>query len=97
MKKSQFKELVIESYNKSKGNNLVGLVYGAVFTCGFHDILDIKEFVEISNPDMLHLKSKFTDVETDIYEWELENFKIKNSENTIYVKLKNKPEIAFMF
>lgn len=60
-------------------------------------ILDINKFVEISNPDMLHLRSKLTDVEADIYKWELENFKVKNSENTIYVKLKNKPEIAFMF
>lgn len=97
MENSKFKDLIIDSYNKAKEGNLVGLIYGAVSTYGFHDILDIKEFAKNANPDMLYLKSKLTDTEANIYKWGLEDFKVKESENTIYVKLKNKPEIAFMY
>ena len=46
---------------------------------------------------MLYLKSKLTDTEVDIYKWELEYYKIKSSESTIYVKLKNKMEVALMY
>lgn len=77
--------------------NLGGIVYGAVSTYEFSDLINIEEFAESSNPDMLHLKSKLTDVELDIYSWGLEDYKIKHSESTIYVKLKNKPEVALMY
>ena len=73
-------------YKKSKEGNLVGILYGAISTCGFSDITDIEEFLEIGNPDMLHLKSKLTDMEADIYKWELENYKVKD-----------KPEQPFMY
>jgi hypothetical protein len=46
---------------------------------------------------MLYLKSKLTDIEIDIYKWELEDHKIKSSESTIYVKLKNIMEVALMY
>jgi hypothetical protein len=46
---------------------------------------------------MLHLKSKLTGNEIDVYESELENYKIKASESTIYIKCKNKMEIAIMY
>ena len=49
------------------------------------------------NPDMLYLKSKLTGNEIDVYEWELENYKVKESENTIYIKCKNKMEAALMY
>lgn len=97
MQDGKFKDLVIKSYNKSKEGNLVGILYGAASTYGFSDLINIDEFAEVSNPDMLHLKSRLTDTEADIYSWELEDFKIKSSESTIYVKLKNKPEITFMY
>lgn len=44
--------------------------------------------MENINSDILYLKSKLTDTEIDIYKWELEDYKIKSSESTIYVKLK---------
>lgn len=52
---------------------------------------------EYLNDSMLYLKSKLTDTEVDIYKWELEYYKIKSSESTIYVKLKNKMEVALMY
>lgn len=97
MSDGKFKNLIIDAYNKAKEGNLVGIIYSAVSTYGFSDLIDIDGFVENSNPDMLHLKSKLTDTEVDIYKWELEDYKIKSSESTIYVKLKNKMEVALMY
>lgn len=97
MKDEKFKRLIMDAYNKSQERNLVGIIYGAISTYGFMDILDINGFLKNSNPDMLYLKSKLTDTEIDVYKWNLEDYKIKSSENTIYVKLKNKPEIALMY
>jgi len=97
MEASKFKSLIVDTYNKSKEEgNLVGILYGAVSTYGFSDIADIEGFVDSSNPDMLYLKSKITGQEVDVYKWELENYVIKTSESTIYVKLKNK-EVPLMY
>lgn len=97
MSDEKFKSLIIDAYNKSKNGNLVGIIYNAVSTYGFSDLIDIDGFAENSNPDMLHLKSKLTEIELDIYKWDLEDYKVKNSESTIYVKLKNKVEVALMY
>lgn len=93
----KFKNLIIDAYNKAKEGNLVGIVYSAVSTYGFRDLIDINGFAENINSSMLYLKSKLTNTELDIYEWELEDYKIKSSESTIYVKLKNKMEVALMY
>lgn len=91
MKNEKFKRLVVDAYKKSKeGGNLVGIVYSAVSTYGFSDLINVEEFVENSGADMLHLKSKLTDTEVDIYEYNLVDYKIKNDESTICIKLKNK-------
>lgn len=97
MKDGKFKSLVVDAYKKSKEGNLVGILYSAVSTYGFSELMDIDEFVKVGNPDMLHLKSKLTDVEVDVYEWKLEDYKVKNSERTIYIKLKNRMEVALMY
>lgn len=97
MKDGVFKNLIIDSYNRAKGGKLVGLLYGATVTYSFKDIIDIDDFVNSCNPDMLHLKSLITDLEVDIYEWALEYYKVKNNENAIYVKLKNQVEVAVKF
>ena len=97
MNDGKFKNLIIDTYNRAKEGNLVGIIYSAVSTYGFRDLIDIDEFAENSNPDMLHLKSKLTDAELDIYKWDLEDYKVKSSESTIYVKLKNKMEVALMY
>lgn len=97
MKNEKFKQLVVDAYKKSKeGGNLVGIVYSAVSAYGFSDLINVEEFVENSGADMLHLKSKLTDTEVDIYEYDLVDYKIKNGESTIYVKLRNR-EVPLMF
>lgn len=97
MKNEKFKQLVVDAYKKSKeGGNLVGIVYSAVSTYGFSDLINVGEFVENSGADMLYLKSKLTDTEVDIYEYDLVDYKIKNSESIIYVKLRNR-EVPLMF
>ena len=97
MKNEKFKQLIVDAYKKSKeGGNLVGIVYSSVSTYGFSDLINVEEFVENSGADMLHLKSKLTDTEVDIYEYDLVDYKIKNSESTIYVKLRNR-EVPLMF
>ena len=96
MKNEKFQNLIVDTYKKSKEGNLVGIVYSAVSTYGFSDLVNIEEFVKVSAADMLHLKSKLTGEEVDIYEYDLVDYKIKNSESTIYVKLRNK-EVPLMF
>lgn len=97
MKNEKFKQLVVDAYKKSKeGGNLVGIVYSAVSTYGFSELINIEEFAKVSAADMLHLKSKLTGEEVDIYEYDLVDYKIKNSESTIYVKLRNR-EVPLMF
>lgn len=97
MKNELFKNLILDAYKKAAEGNLVGILYGAISTTGFLDIRDINGFVENCNPDMLYLKSTLTGNEIDIYEYDLENYKIKESEDTIYIKCKNKMEKAIMY
>lgn len=94
MKDGKFKKLILDAYKKSSKGNLVGILYNAISTHGFSDMKDIDGFVENCNPDMLHLKSKLTGNEIDVYEWELENYKVKESESTIYIKCKNKISVV---
>lgn len=97
MKDGIFKSLIIDSYKKAQEGNLTGIVYGSILTVGYSEIEDINKFVEFMNQDMLHLKSRVTDYEIDVYSWELEDYKVKHGENTIYIKVKNKPEIPIMY
>lgn len=97
MKDGIFRNLILDAYKKSSEGNLVGILYNAVSTHGFSDIKNIDGFVKNCNLDMLYLKSKLTGNEIDVYEWELENYKVKESENTIYFKCKNKIEVALMY
>jgi len=92
----KFRELVIAAHQLSKEGNLVGIVYGPISTYGFSDINDIHGFVDSSPADMLYLKSKLTDMSVDIYEYDLVDFKVKRSESTIYIKLRNR-EVGLMF
>ena len=90
MKDGIFRNLILDAYKKSSEGNLVGILYNAVSTHGFSDIKNIDGFVKNCNLDMLYLKSKLTGNEIDVYEWELENSKVKESDHTIYLKCKNK-------
>lgn len=97
MKDGIFKNLILDTYEKSKEGNIVGILYGAVSTIGFSEINDIKQFTDLMNPDMLYLKSTPTNCQIDVYAWELENYVIKKGQRTIYIKVKNKPEIPIMY
>ena len=97
MEAGTFKDLIVEAYKKSKEGILVGTLYGAISTSSFSDIPDIEEFLKVGLTDMLHLQSTVTGMEEDIYERTLENYKVKASERTIYIKLKDKPEQPFMY
>lgn len=97
MKDGKFKSLVKDSYKKYKEGNIVGILYGAASNYGFSDIKDMDGFADASNPDMLYLKSKLTDTTVDVYSWDLEDYKIKESKSTIYIKIKNKGEIPIMY
>lgn len=94
MKNEKFINLIKDCY---KRKNLVGILYGAISTYGFSDIIDIDGLLQNGQFDMLYLKSRFTDTEIDVYEWELEDYKIKESESTIYIKCKNKMEVGLMY
>lgn len=96
-KNNKFNNLIKEVYNRTKEGNLVGVIFNADYTYELSDIRDIDEFVENKNLDMLYLKSKRTGIEVDVYRWRLEDYEIKTSEHTIFVKLKNKAEIGIMY
>lgn len=97
MKNEKFAELILTAYNLASEGNLVGILYNAISTHGFSDIKDIDGFVKKCNPDMLYLKSTLTGNEIDVYAWELENYTVKESERTIYIKCRNKMEAALMY
>lgn len=98
MKDGKFKNLVKEMYRKSKSEgNLVGILYSTTQTYRFSELINFDEFVDTILIDMMYLKSKLTYTEINVYEWELEDYKIKNSESTVYIKLHNKPEVGIMY
>lgn len=98
MKDGKYKDLVKETYKRAKEEgNLVGILYSATQNYGFSQLINFEEFVDTIQIDMMYLKSKLTDTEINVYEWELEDYKVKHSESTIYIRLKNKPEIAVMY
>lgn len=96
----RFKSLIVDAYKCSLDSNLIGVVFT---TCGdscFSDfaVLDaMEEFVESVDVTKLYLKSNVTDAEIVVLPSELEDYKVSHSQTTIYVKLKNKMEIAIMY
>lgn len=92
-----FDKLIKEAYKLSKSGNLIGILYNSGKAIGFNDLND-EDVDNISDNkyDMLYLKSTLTDTEIQIYENELKNYKIKHSEQTLYI-LTNKGEIGLMY
>ena len=95
---SKFQDLIKDAYKLSKGGYLIGIIYTTGANTGFKDIKDdqIDDFVDTRHIDMLYLKSTLGDVEMQIYEHELKDYKIKNSESTLYI-LTTAGETALMF
>lgn len=106
MKDCKFKQLIIDTYKDSKNriftknelgvtltyNNYFGMVYNAVSTDGFDNIIDIEKYMDIANPDMLLLCSRTHNKEIEVYSWKLVDYKIEDDK--LYVQLKNK-EVIF--
>lgn len=89
MKDGKFKSLVVDTYKKYKeSDTLFGVLYSAISTYGFSEILDIEEFAQTSGADMLHLQSG--NVNIDIYEFDLLDYRIESEKNVINIKLRNK-------
>lgn len=83
----KFEELIREAYKRSKAGNLIGLMYSSGKTLGFKDFASEDDLEKAMNIkwDMLYLKSIPADTEIQIYENELKDFKVKASEETLYV------------
>jgi hypothetical protein len=97
MKNEKFKQLIVDTYKISKtSKNLIGIVYGPISTYGFSDLINIEKFAETIGTEMLYLKSKSSNTEVDVYEYDLVDYEINNSDRTICIKLRNK-EAVLMF
>ena len=95
---SKFQDLIKDAYKLSKGGFLVGIIYTTSTNTGFKDIKEdqIDNFVDTRHIDMLYLKSTLGDVEMQIYENEFKDYKIKQSESTLYI-LTTKGETPLMY
>ena len=94
---SKLQELIKDAYKLSKAGNMIGICHTACAAVGFKDIPEdkIDEFIN-GKVEMLYLKSLLTDTEIQIYEYELKDYKIKNSEEVLYV-LTNHGETGLMY
>ena len=83
---SKMQDLIKDAYKLSKAGNLIGICHMTMSAVGFKDISEdkIDEFVE-NKVEMLYLKSLLTNTDIHIYENELKDYKIKNSEEVLYV------------
>ena len=90
-----FEKLIKEAYKLSQAGNLIGILYNSGKAVGFNDIKDIDKALG-TKYDMLYLKSIPTDTEIEIYEADLKDFKVKNSEEVLYV-LTKKGETRLMY
>ena len=95
---TKFTNLIKDSYKLSKKGFLIGIVYTPNKTIGFTGIPDEDKLNKILDfkVDMLYLKSNPTDTEIQIYEEDLKNYTIKNSDETLYILTKN-GEIGLMY
>lgn len=90
-------KLIRDAYKLYKAGHLVCIMYNPTRSVSFSEINDedLEKLLEFKW-DMLYIKSIPTDTEIQIYENELKNYKIKQSEETLFV-LTNKGEIRLMY
>lgn len=83
---SKMQDLIKTAYKLSKAGNMIGICHTACASVGFKEIPEdkIDEFID-NKVEMLYLKSLLTDTDIQIYENELKDFKVKASEETLYV------------
>lgn len=108
MKNGKFKQLILDVYKEwqnpqrvftkrdfgvdLKYNNFWGTVYGAISSPTFMDIKDIKSYLDNCTVDMLLLNSRVTDQEVEVYEYQLEDYRIDG--DNLILTLRNK-EVIF--
>lgn len=104
MKNCKFKQLIIDVYKEwqkpertFKKNvlgvectykNFWGTLFGAISRHSFDDIKDIQQYMDAMNPDMLLLNSRVTDQETEVYDYQLVDYKIDG--DNLILELENK-------
>lgn len=83
---SKMQDLIKDAYKLSKAGNIIGICHTACSAIGFKDIPEdkIDEFID-GTVEMLYLKSLLTGTDIQIYEYELKDYKIKNSEEVLYI------------
>lgn len=90
-------KLIRYTYKLHKAGHLVCILYNPTMTVSFSEINDeeLEKLLEFKW-DMLYIKSIPTDTEIQIYENELKNYKIKQSEETLFI-LTNRGETRLMY
>ena len=91
------KKFILDVSKLINDKQLYVVCYTPMARISLWEVEDVVKFVETTNVDMVYLKSLLTDNEVDVYENQLENYKIKSSESTLYVKIRNKMEIGLMY
>lgn len=90
-------KLIRDTYKLHKAGHLVCIMYNPTRTVSFSEINDedLEKLLKFKW-DMLYIKSIPTDTEIQIYENELKNYKIKQSEETLFI-LTNRGETRLMY
>ena len=97
MQNSKFKNLIIDIYNRFSVENLNCILRGRDLSFSLKDICDISELDDNIDATELYLESKLTDTSINLKADELENYRVKESEYTIYIKCKNRMEVGIMY
>ena len=91
------KNFILDVFKLINDKQLYVVCYTPVARISLWEVEDVEKFVETTPIDMVYLKSLLTNNEVDVYENQFENYKIKSSESTLYVKVKNKMEVGLMY
>lgn len=97
MQNIEFKNLIIDIYNRFSVENLNCIVFSKETSFVLESICDIKDFINRFDITGLYLESKLTNTSINLKCDELENYKVKESEYTIYIKCKNRMEVCIMY
>lgn len=99
MTNPKMKNLIVTLYKKClPGKNIICSLYTPLRTISLFDIESEDELHDLLNLsiDMVYVKSLLTDMEVEAYEFNFNNFVLKESESTIYILTRNK-EVPIMY
>lgn len=97
MQNIKFKNLVIDIYNRFSVENLNCVLFSKETSFALESICNINEFVDRFDITGLYLESKLTNTSINLKCDELENYRVKESEYTIYIKCKSRMEVGIMY